>query len=151
MTNGKNKPAINVYYSKGLDGDRILNNILWGIEEEGIPYKTKQVEEGPVVELGYEAALDSILDVGIGIGISGKVVLHHAKLDKTVPLFTSGVKVPDAALRTLGANAARLVKGIPFKFESGEKNEHCSKEESYESCMDVSSIVEEVLSRILHK
>lgn len=145
------KPSIIVYYYKGLHGDRILKNISWGIEEEGIPCQIKQADEYDAVKLGYLASLESVLDVGIGIGIDGNAVLHHAKLDEKSPLFVLGVKEMNSTLRMLGANAARLVKGIPLKTENDENIDSWGIEKNYISEVDMPAIVTEVLNRIFQK
>ena len=32
-------PCIYLYYEEGLNDESLFNEILWGIEEEGIPFK----------------------------------------------------------------------------------------------------------------
>jgi len=117
MTN-VDKPTINIYYSSQIKDTSIYDQLLWGIEEEGIPYHMESKPLENTIELGYKAAEDSRLDVGIGIGKNGNIVVHYQKLSKEEPLFRLNMKYGYKNLRKLGANAARLIKGIPFKLFS---------------------------------
>ncbi len=120
INHGNEIPSIHVYYSSVLNDSSLFNHLLYGIEEEGIPYFLKKKEEQSAVELGYQAALDSRLSVGIGVGNNDHIVLHYSKLEKEEPLFQIDLK-NNYQQGILGANAARLVKGIPFKsFEERE-------------------------------
>lgn len=106
-------PSINVYYSKGLEEDG-LKFLLDGIEEEGIPFKLELGEVEDAVALSYEACTSSSL--GVGLGMNGKQVsLHFNKLDADAPLFVININSSNDVIKALGANAARLVKGMPFK------------------------------------
>jgi hypothetical protein len=100
-------------------GERELQPILWGLEEEGIPAEVENVASGDAVALAKQASHMSSLNVGIALnGIQGQIVLHHRDLGGECPLFT--LAMPDAGsaqLRVLGANAARLVKGDPLIFQ----------------------------------
>lgn len=109
------KPSIYIYYSSEIKDMSIFNDVLFGIEEEGIPYEVKEQEGLDFLELGYKAAQDSRLAVGIGIHLSGKITLTFNKLKKEEPLFTADLNSEENTLRNLGANAGRLVKGIAFK------------------------------------
>ncbi len=107
------KPAVKVFY----DCDQITQadflNVLLGIEEEGIPYDVHAVHCNDVLKLAYDASMESRLGVGIGISKEG-VVLQYEKLDKAAPLFKIKLYRTDL-FRKIGANAARLVKKLPFK------------------------------------
>lgn len=125
---GYEGPAIHVYYSSVLNDPSFFNQLLYGIEEEGIPFILREKEQESAVELGFQAALDSRLDVGIGIGKDKEMVLHYAKLEKDHPLFRT-TSENAYCQNVLGANAARLVKGVPFKsFEIPGKDRLSSKE-----------------------
>lgn len=109
-------PSIYLYYSSKLNDLNKFDEILWGIEEEGIPCKILSSEESLCSEeLSYMAACKSRLAVGIGIDHTEKVTLTFNKLKKEKPLFTASLKDKSNTLRDLGANAGRLVKGIAFK------------------------------------
>ena len=92
--------------------------ILWGLEEEGIPFEIHDAPAGAVRDLARQAAHGSPLDVGIAIGVNGEVVLHHRDLPAEAPLFSLAMKtLPPGHLRRLGMNAARLVKRQPLVVE----------------------------------
>jgi hypothetical protein len=109
------KPSIYIYYSSEIKDISIFNNLLFGIEEEGIPYEIKGQKEYDSLELSYKAAQDSRLAVGIGIHKSGKITMTFNKLKKGEPLFVTNLASGENILRNLGSNAGRLVKGIAFK------------------------------------
>jgi hypothetical protein len=98
---------------------RELRNILWGIEEEQIPFETCEMAAQDAAALAHLAAHMSSLNVGIGVnGAEGKVVLHHRDLPSDSPLFILEMSVSNKVhLRNLGKNAARLVKCDPLIFE----------------------------------
>ena len=108
-----NRPTIKVFYDCDHLSVSDFTNILLGIEEEGIPYDVQEVHESNCLELAYKASLESRLGVGIGISKEG-IVLQYEKLDKAAPLFKIKLYQKDL-FRSLGANAARLVKKMPFK------------------------------------
>lgn len=108
------KPSVKVYINETLLKDIRVNQILLGIEEEGIPYEMLYIKNNNAVELAFEASGASRL--GVGVGISEKeAVLHYEKLKKDSPLFTIPIYSNESDMRSLGANAARLVKKMPFK------------------------------------
>ncbi len=111
----KNRPTIKLYYSSKINDINYLSDLFWGIEEEGIPYDIESIDEESAITSSYKAANDSRLDVGIGIDSNGLVVLHYVKLKSDKPLFEVNISKERDKLRALGANAARLVKGMPFK------------------------------------
>lgn len=108
-----NKPSIKVFY----DCDHLTTadflGVLLGIEEEGIPYEVQAEHCSDVLELAHNASLESRLGVGVGISKEG-VVLQFEKLDKAAPLFRIKLYQVDQ-FRSMGSNAARLVKKMPFK------------------------------------
>ncbi|NFN76975.1 glycerol dehydratase [Clostridium botulinum] len=109
-------PTICLYHSSNLEDLTKFNEILWGLEEEGIPCNISSKEDSlSSEELSHMASQDSKLAVGIGIDKSGKITLNLNKLKKYEPLFTVSLNDEDKVLRALGANAGRLVKGIAFK------------------------------------
>ena len=109
----KDRPSVKVYYDANAVQPEKLKPILLGIEEEGIPYDIAGISESDVYEIGFKACNDSRL--GIGIGVSDKkIILHFEKLKKKRPIFEIGTFEREN-YRILGANAARLVKKMPFK------------------------------------
>ena len=98
----------------------IIQPIIWGLEEHGIPHKVVVISyesKEPVNAMAKNAALASKLNVGIGV-TQGKAVLHHRDMPIEKPLFVLPLSAAqEADLMQIGANAARLVKGNPLKFE----------------------------------
>ncbi|NBA60954.1 glycerol dehydratase reactivase beta/small subunit family protein [Enterococcus mundtii] len=108
------RPSI-IIYVDGID-EEILTSLLYGIEEESIPYKLEAKVFEDAAQAAYEAALASPLQVGIG-GSRDTLCIHHKSLKKEKPyqVVEHVSIVPSAILRNLGSNAARIVKGIPLK------------------------------------
>ncbi len=106
------KPSIHIYTVDGAS-TVLLKCLQNGIEEEGIPTDIKILDLGDTIQTAYEAANNSQLEVGIAID-NGFAVLHYRKLPLDEPLFKIRVNDPDK-VRSLGANAGRLVKKLPLK------------------------------------
>ena len=52
----------------------------------------------------------------MGLGLDhDKLALHFGKLEADHPLFVISARSPEEQVRAIGANAARLVKKLPFK------------------------------------
>lgn len=130
--------------------EQALALILWGIEEEGIPFEIRQAVEGSAQDLARQAAFASILNVGIGInGQEGKAALYHRDLGEKGPLFSLDLsELFQLRLRYLGANAARLVKGNPLLFESGTENPGLNKGDMNHLA---SSLDQEELTEIVYR
>ncbi|WP_462410558.1 glycerol dehydratase reactivase beta/small subunit family protein [Neobacillus sp. Marseille-QA0830] len=146
INSGQETPAIHVYYSSQLNDSSFFHSLLYGMEEEGVPCHLQAAQGDTAVEIGYQAAIDSPLGVGIGIGLDEQIILHYTKLPKEQPLFQIDHKEPYKQ-NVLGANAARLVKGIPFKSfdEIHEQNEETLSSE------EMSAIVKEVIRQVLER
>ena len=111
------KPVVCIRLSGDVP-DTVVHYIGWGLEEEGIPVHIGCAENYPTANmLAKVAAKESRLHVGIGIHSgTGQIALHHRDLADEKPLFTEYVSPVDReALVRLGKNAARLVKGNPFR------------------------------------
>lgn len=116
------KPSIKIYYTKDAD-DQAIEEICFGIEEEGLPYEMMQSETGDIKQLAYEGCNASKLGVGIGLG-KAEVVMQVDKLKKEKPLFLRKIHAGRqiltedgeyVSIRQIGSNAARFVKGIRLK------------------------------------
>lgn len=109
------RPAVHIMTCEPPPREAI-EPILWGLEEEGIPAVLHEVSHAPAAMLAKQGADMSPLNVGIGINAAEETVsLHHRDLPKDKPLFTFAMRDLQALhLRTLGVNAARLVKGNPL-------------------------------------
>lgn len=106
------KPVINIFTNNAKE--EVLKEITAGIEEEGALYELVHKEEADAEKLSYEAASESLLETGIGIDRYA-ACLNISKLPSKKPLLKSDA-FDRAKLRLLGSNAARFVKGVPFKF-----------------------------------
>ncbi|WP_266118671.1 glycerol dehydratase reactivase beta/small subunit family protein [Escherichia albertii] len=90
------------------------NEVLLGIEEEGIPFHIQQIPSGEVIDSAWQAARQSPLLVGIACDRE-KLIVHYKNLPASAPLFTLMYQQDNHARRSIGNNAARQVKGIPFR------------------------------------
>lgn len=106
------KPTIKLYYG-GLMDECTFKPILLGMEEEGVPCEIERIDCNDALKLSIDACTASILGVGVGL-TAREGILHFNKLPDDSPLFRVPVSAGEEALRTLGANAARLVKKVPF-------------------------------------
>ena len=113
IINDKEKPVIKIYFTKGMNTDRILKTVTEGIEEEGIPFFIRESRDDALSN-SYIASRDSRLGTGIGI-TDREVVVHNERLERDKPLFRKNACEGGRGLRELGSNAARLVKRTPFK------------------------------------
>ena len=106
-------PSIKVSYTK--KNLEFVKEVIYGIEEEGIPYEITEEEFSDVIKKAYEESFNSRLSFGIALN-DEKAVFHFSKLKEENPLFLVNIKSMDKKdLRAYGSNAARLIKGIPFK------------------------------------
>jgi propanediol dehydratase-reactivating factor small subunit len=115
------KPAVRILVA-GEVATEILDCIGWGLEEEGIPAsRGPAAENTTVIALAKQAACESRLHVGIGVsGRLRQAALHQRDMPDEKPILTApvGMAARDELIR-LGINAARLVKGNPFRFDDG--------------------------------
>jgi hypothetical protein len=89
----------------------VVRELRAGAEEQGIP---TAILEGPVgADAGRAAARESRLQVGVGVDADGAVAVHHALVPDPVLALDAGASAPD--LRVLGADAARIVAGLPLR------------------------------------
>jgi len=108
-------PSIKIYLSADFKNKGVLIDACCGVEEESVPYETNPAgNSGDAVGLAYEAALNSILEVGIGIDGKGGLAVHFKKLKESAPLFHINYINEPEKVRSICSNAARLVKGTPF-------------------------------------
>ncbi|WLI77631.1 glycerol dehydratase reactivase beta/small subunit family protein [Kosakonia sp. H02] len=112
MSANQESPAI-VIHAHG-DCQSLWQEVLWGIEEEGIPWHWQEADGQDVVSSAWQAANQSALLVGIACD-GQQLVIHYRNLPASAPLFTLMQYAESQARRIAGSNAARLVKGIPFR------------------------------------
>jgi hypothetical protein len=105
-----NRPNITLFCSDNIDMEYI-NEILWGIEEEEIPYFLKFVPSQEVLKENY---VSGTLEVGLGISENGDAILTTRKYDKEY-IQKANIFKEKEKLRYLGSNSARIVKGLPLR------------------------------------
>jgi len=96
------------------DSLSLWQEVLLGIEEEGIPFVIQRQRDGDVVQSAWQAARQSPLLVGIACDRE-TLVVHYKNLPTSAPLFTLTYRQNSLDRRSTGNNAARLVKGVPFR------------------------------------
>ncbi|WP_375749661.1 glycerol dehydratase reactivase beta/small subunit family protein [Vibrio sp. HN007] len=118
-----NKPSILIRHI-GSEFPVQWQEVLFGIEEESIPFQLEAIDESNLISQAYEASQLSALSVGIAC-TGQNMVIHQKNLPDSTPLFTANATEiqNSAVLRALGNNAARLVKGIPFKITFDQTGE----------------------------
>ena len=107
------KPQIIVYGLTHPGVGAKKREVRAGMEEEGIPCLFVDKESGEIAALAFEAACASQLGVGIALGAQD-ICIHFQRLRPEAPLFQLSGGTTEQ-WRRMGCNAARLVKGIPFK------------------------------------
>ncbi|WP_312200532.1 glycerol dehydratase reactivase beta/small subunit family protein [Anaerospora hongkongensis] len=134
------KPSITLCVHIHEGCEQKLREIQAGIEEEGVPCTVLPETEPDCIALACKGASLSQLGVGIGISSSG-LCIHHHKLPANEPLFVLQGTGNGSEWRRFGYNAARLIKGIPFK------NEDPSPAATGEP--DLTRVVREIVLKIL--
>jgi hypothetical protein len=91
--------------------------VLYGIEEEQIPFwiEEEAFQSEDILSSAYRAANSSVFGVGICCSHQ-EIAIHHSNLRQEKPIFNISIdQCTRKTARILGANAARLIKGIPFE------------------------------------
>lgn len=109
-----NKPCVNIKITPHPGYKQKLREVQAGMEEENIPGLVVECDDHDITAIAYQGACSSQLGVGVGIGEAG-MCIHYHKLPEGQPLFLSTTPGTLKEWRHFGSNAARLVKGIPFK------------------------------------
>lgn len=91
----------------------LSEQVGYGIEEEGVPFRTRTGHDGNPTVAAYEAACDSTLRIGVAVA-KREIVLHHQRLPRNDPLVAVDGSSESVA-RAIGTNAARLAKHTPLK------------------------------------
>ncbi|GCF95232.1 PduH protein [Enterococcus florum] len=109
------QPKIFIYLTNS-DLEKSIPFLLYGIEEEGIPFEVKTTQHRDAVQAGYQAAKDSSLITGVGCD-GQTLVLHYKNLEPEKPYLVIDryQTKPNEHLKDFGSNCARLIKGIPLK------------------------------------
>lgn len=98
----------------GLDLDKVIKEIMAGIEEEGmIPRVVKVMKTSDCSFIGKEAAMLSGSGIGVGIQSKGTTVIHQKNLYPltNLELFPQAPLLTLDIYRRIGKNAARYAKG----------------------------------------
>ena len=93
--------------------DHDVSALLLGLEEQGVPVEQFSMDELNPLELAHEASLRSVLGVGIGVSLD-YVVVTTDKLPAGRPYLAGHLNQSTEADRTMGGNAARIVKRLPL-------------------------------------
>ena len=94
--------------------DRVLREVLAGIEEEGISYRIVKVyHTSDVSFIAHTAAKLAGSGVGIGIQSKGTTVIHQKDLAplQNLELFPQAPLIDLETFRAIGKNAAKYAKG----------------------------------------
>jgi hypothetical protein len=91
----------------------VVREVCAGAEEQGIPTAILAPAGSGVDALARHAAGESRLEVGVGIGPDGAVVVRHALVAE--PVLRLAGDAPAGRVRQAGADAARIVAGLPLR------------------------------------
>ena len=89
----------------------VVREVCAGAEEQGIP---TAILAGSDAE---HAAEESRLEVGVGVAADGTVVVRHGLVPDPVLRLAGGA--PAGQVRQAGADAARIVAGLPLRTAAG--------------------------------
>lgn len=106
------RPTVKVWVHDSVT-DSALRHILLGAEEEGVPVEVERKDELNPLTLAHRASRESVLGVGMGVALD-YVVITTEKLPENRPYIARYLNAGDSSDRTLGANAARIVKRLPL-------------------------------------
>ena len=97
-----------------LPHDKVLREIIAGIEEEGMKWRIIKVyRTSDVSFIAHDAAEYSGSGIGIGIQSKGTTVIHQKDLPplSNLVLFSQAPLIDLVAYRKIGKNAAKYAKG----------------------------------------
>lgn len=98
----------------GIPHDKVLREIIAGIEEEGVRYRVVKVyNTSDVSFIGLIAAKLSGSGIGIGIQSKGTTMIHQKDLFplSNLELFPQAPLLDLSTYRAIGKNAAKYAKG----------------------------------------
>ncbi|MBS4534546.1 propanediol/glycerol family dehydratase medium subunit [Clostridium sp. D2Q-14] len=110
-------PAFGIYQNKtinNLSHDKVLRELIAGIEEEGLIARIVRVERtSDVAFIGLDAAKLSGSGIGIGLQSKGTIVIHQKDLFplSNLELFPQAPVITLDIYRAIGKNAAKYAKG----------------------------------------
>lgn len=110
------KPTVMIYTAR--PDAALLREICAGMEEEGVLYEVVSAVVGDAVTLAAAASSASVL--GTGLALCGSTIALHIKgMERGQTVLQYENATPQTA-RDAGANAARVIKKLPFKL--GERD-----------------------------
>ena len=110
-------PAFGVYQTETIihqPHDKVLREIIAGIEEEGLKWRLVRVyRTSDVSFIAHDAAEYSGSGIGIGIQSKGTTVIHQKDLPplSNLELFSQAPLIEMDTFRQIGKNAAKYAKG----------------------------------------
>ena len=110
-------PAFGVYQHETIihqPHDKVLREIIAGIEEEGLKWRLVRVyRTSDVSFIAHDAAEYSGSGIGIGIQSKGTTVIHQKDLPplSNLELFSHAPLIEMDTFRQIGKNAAKYAKG----------------------------------------
>lgn len=104
------KSGIDIVCSSYID-IRDIEEVFFGIEEEGIPYILKFSDEKIIDKESY---VNGKFEIGIGINSNGDIFLNQKKYSKEY-IIKENINSPKEILRIFGQNSARVLKGLPLR------------------------------------
>lgn len=108
-------PGVHLFYHSRWQESRVLDELCWGLEEQGVPCRTICCDEHDcALTLSKLAAKSSTLRVGLGLNNAGDIALTHAQLPEDRALVCGHIRAGAVRIRVFGANAGQLVKVLPF-------------------------------------
>lgn len=117
------RPSIGLHVHRAVT-DAQLHHLLLGIEEEGVPVEISRHDELNPLALAHAAATSSRLGIGLGIALDYAVTTTE-KLPEQRPYAAQWFNHDHLSDRIIGSNAARIVKRIPLRGFSQERNQPC--------------------------
>ena len=121
---GARRPVVILYHHPDLRSTQALRAVSAGLEEEKVLYEVREVADPRALvmraaELAHLAASESPLGVGVALAADGSVAVQTAKMDPGFPILQTQMRTQTqdslSALREMGHDAARIVKGLPLK------------------------------------
>lgn len=110
-------PAFGKYQKQtiiGIPHDKVIKEVLAGIEEEGlVPRVIRVLRTSDVAFMSHDAAVLSGSGIGIGIQSKGTTVIHQKDLEplNNLELFSQAPLIDLETFRAIGKNAAKYAKG----------------------------------------
>ncbi|WP_324823398.1 propanediol/glycerol family dehydratase medium subunit [Sinanaerobacter sp. ZZT-01] len=98
----------------GIPHDKVLKEVIAGIEEEGVKYRVVKVyRTSDVSFVAHDSAKISGSGIGIGIQSKGTTVIHQKYLFPlaNLELFSQAPLIDLDTYRKIGKNAAKYAKG----------------------------------------